>query len=98
MSQPLSRACAPKSHPHIPATHPLPALSLLPEAPAHLCAAWCVQVTELSTLAALAPAQTPDAPGGRFYFILIFKLREGKLREGLMGRATLNRFLGLVST
>lgn len=69
-----------------------------PETPGHLCAAWCMQVTELSMLAAPSPAQIPDAPEARFYFILIFKLREGKLREGLMGRTTLNRFLGLVST
>lgn len=88
----------------LPPTHSL-ALSPLPgggkgcpETPDHLCAAWCVQVTEFSTLAAHSPAQIPDAAGGRFYFILIFKLTEGKLREGLMGRATLNRFLGFVST
>ena len=41
-----------------------------------------MQVTEITTLGAPAPAQIPDAPRGRFYFILIFKLREGKLREG----------------
>ena len=57
-----------------------------------------MQVTEITTLGAPTLAQIPDALRGRFYFILIFKLREGKLREGLMGRATLNRFLGLVST